>query len=57
MTRPDVKDKLAAMNADAVSSTPEAADTYVRRQIATTATSSSGPASSRSDRSPAISAL
>jgi tripartite-type tricarboxylate transporter receptor subunit TctC len=34
MARPDVRDKLAAMNADAVSSTPEAADGYVRAQIA-----------------------
>ena len=34
MSRPDVKQKLAAMNADAVSSTPEQADAYVRAQIA-----------------------
>ena len=34
MGRPDVKQKLAAMNADAISSTPEQADAYVRTQIA-----------------------
>ena len=34
MARPDVNQTLAAMNADAVSSTPEAADAYVRAQIA-----------------------
>jgi tripartite-type tricarboxylate transporter receptor subunit TctC len=34
MARPDVNRTLAAMNADAVSSTPEAADAYVRAQIA-----------------------
>jgi tripartite-type tricarboxylate transporter receptor subunit TctC len=34
MGRPDVKQKLAAMNADAISSTPEQADAYVRAQIA-----------------------
>jgi tripartite-type tricarboxylate transporter receptor subunit TctC len=34
MARPDVKEKLAAMNSEAVSSTPEAANTYVRAQIA-----------------------
>jgi tripartite-type tricarboxylate transporter receptor subunit TctC len=33
MARPDVKAKLAAMNADAISSTPEQADAYVRAQI------------------------
>jgi tripartite-type tricarboxylate transporter receptor subunit TctC len=33
MARPDVKEKLAAMNSEAVSSTPEAANTYVRAQI------------------------
>jgi tripartite-type tricarboxylate transporter receptor subunit TctC len=34
MARPDIKQTLAAMNADAVSSTPEQADQYVRAQIA-----------------------
>jgi tripartite-type tricarboxylate transporter receptor subunit TctC len=34
MARQDVKDKLATMNADAISSTPAEADAYVRRQIA-----------------------
>ncbi|MBV8166502.1 MAG: tripartite tricarboxylate transporter substrate binding protein [Alphaproteobacteria bacterium] len=34
MARADVKEKLASMNSEAVSSTPEAADTYVRAQIA-----------------------
>jgi tripartite-type tricarboxylate transporter receptor subunit TctC len=34
MARSDVTQTLAAMNADAVSSTPEAADAYVRAQIA-----------------------
>jgi len=34
MARADVKEKLASMNSEAVSSTPEAANAYVRAQIA-----------------------